>query len=143
MTKRRLERIIQVKERIRGVRRSELETADEELARAAEAASEAGKIHDGAIGSLTRAGQITAEDLARQAAVVALAAKVATEANGTLEVRKVEREERAATVFDATRDVRALEILHQRMGRAEQKEERKKEQGATDEAAGRMVRVVR
>lgn len=141
MTKRKLERIIHVKERIRGVRRSELAAADEALERAAEAASEAGKIHEGAIWTLTTPGQISAEDLARQAAVVALAAGVAKGANGALAERQVEREQSAATVFDATRDVRALEILHQRMDRAEQRQERKREQGENDEAAGRMGRT--
>jgi hypothetical protein len=134
----RLGRILLVKERLRDVRRAELACAEAAVSLAQSAAQNAARERDSAIVTLTEPGEATGDDLARRAVLVALASRMANQAEVVVAERQAERDQRAATTAGAVREVRALECLRSRLERREGDRDRDREQAETDEAAARI-----
>lgn len=135
MEKKRIERLVKVRERLLDARRAELADADRALRDANEAEERAKRIENETIAKLADAEELSGADL-QQAALLALkAVEETSEAHAVVVLRSDERAERQQAVFDAKKDVKVLEAIETRIVERIRADDKRREQSAMDEAA--------
>lgn len=135
---RRLRRILEVKERVRDMRRSALAAADRELDGARRQADEAAHAMDGAAGALGEGGELAGSALRTRAELADMARGGVERAARDVEAREQAREESRREVEVASRDVRALERAAARLERSlAERRDRHERHGIDDLVAGR------
>jgi flagellar export protein FliJ len=132
-----LSRTLAIKERLRQWKRAELHDADSEVARAQDEVEEHTARHQQATAAVTAHGEISANDLALHAEQVAREQEALKRAQSELSARESERENRREQVGEATREVRAIEVLHERVLAEQRREAGLREQRDFDEASAR------
>jgi len=135
---RKLDRYISIKERVRDVKRAELAEVNAALQDAEKRVEEAESQRVAAILALTSGSEMSAEELAQRARLVSLARNAAEAAReSAAEVEQVHHAHQEA-VAEASREVKVLEVLQARLKKRAAKEELRREQSASDEAANRI-----
>lgn len=137
MKRRRLERIMKVKERLETIRRAELVAAADERRRAESTAEAAAAAFESAVNHLTKAPAISASALQDRARFVVVGRERQVAAEVIVDVRRGVERERAHDVALAARDFKALGRLRDRLLGEERKRRERAEQEASDEAASR------
>lgn len=132
-----LSRTLAIKERLRQWRRAELHDAESRVARAQDKVDEHAARHSEATAAVTAPGEISANDLALHAEQVAREQQALKRAQRELSARVSEREDRREQVGEATREMKAIEVLHERVLAEQRREEGLREQRDLDEAASR------
>jgi flagellar export protein FliJ len=132
-----LARILQIKERQRQIKRSELADADKSLEAAAAHFETANDFGQRATGDLLGDGEIGAADLATRARVAGLAQRELVAARSQLQEREAEREARGHEVVAATQEVRVFEHLTERARREHERAKGVREQTELDELSAR------
>jgi flagellar export protein FliJ len=132
-----LSRTLAIKERLRQWRRAELHEANTEVARAQDEVDEQTARHQRATAAVTTPGEISATDLALRAEQVAREQAALRRAQKELAARENERERRSEVAGEASREVRAIEVLHERLVTERKREEGLREQRDLDEASAR------
>jgi flagellar export protein FliJ len=135
MTKKTISRVLDVKGRMRDVRRSELADAAKKVENAELRATRAARVTARAIRAVTEMGEIPARDLANRSALVALASQDEKGARAMLHNCIEERSRCRAVLQEADREVRMFDVLQQRFIRYDIRKERAREQRDCDEAA--------
>jgi flagellar biosynthesis chaperone FliJ len=109
------------------------------VGRAEQAAEDAREAERTAAARLAEPTVLTADDLSLRARLVSMAGRTVAEARATLADRQEERARCAEIATAATRDVRALECLRDRVTLRDRAAERVVDQARSDEAAARLV----
>ena len=135
MTKKTIKRVLDVKERLREVRRSELADASKQVETAEFRAKRADSLRARAISAVTETGEISARDLASRSALVALASRDERGARAELDTCIEERGRCSAVLQEADREVRMFDVLQQRLIRSDARDQQAREQRDCDEAA--------
>ncbi|HJL20378.1 MAG TPA: flagellar FliJ family protein [Sandaracinaceae bacterium LLY-WYZ-13_1] len=134
----RITRIVRLKSRIRDARRGALADAeahaDDARSRVASADAEVVRLAE----AYCRPGELNARELAHRASLVASAREGRRRAAERLEEAEAEAARRQAAVAEASREVRSLEVLDDRLAERERKDEARREQTESDERAARM-----
>ncbi len=123
-----LTRTLAIKERLRQWRRAELHEAESEVARAQERVEEHAADHQLASAAVTAQREVSANELALHAEQLARTQEALKKAREILAKCEGERESRMEQVGEATREVRAIEALRDRL-----LEERKREAGLREQ----------
>ncbi len=123
-----LSRTLAIKERLRQWRRAELHEANSEVARAQERVEEHAADHQLASAAVTAQREVSANELALHAEQLARTQEALKKAREILAKCEGERESRMEQVGEATREVRAIEALRDRL-----LEERKREAGLREQ----------
>ncbi|MEY4578618.1 MAG: hypothetical protein RL701_3321 [Pseudomonadota bacterium] len=137
MTPKTLKRTLAIKERLRQWRRAELYEAETAVADAERSVGVEAERHAGTCAVITRAGEISANDLVLAAEQLALAQRALKQAQSALTEREAEREVRKDVMGEATREVRAIEALHTRLVVEQRRAVDQNEQRELDEVASR------
>lgn len=140
MNSKTLKRTLAIKERLRQWRRAELLEAEVRVNEAQSAVDEEAARFDGACEQMTRAGELSANELQLQAEQLVFTQRALKRAKGELDTREAEREVRKDVMGEATREVRAIEALHSRIVAEQRKAADQREQQDLDEAAARKGR---
>lgn len=140
MTPKTLHRTLVIKERLRKWRHAELLEAESFVAQAQQQVDAEAARHDHTAALLTRAGEVSAHELALAADQLAVALKGLQRAQHELTERSTERDARKAIAGEATREVKAIEVLHTRLLNEQRRAADRREQSELDEAATRKSR---
>lgn len=132
-----LARILQIKERQRQIKRSELADADKSLEEAAHHVDTAHDRGQRATGEMINDGEIGAAELALRAQLAALAQRELAAARRRLQEREAAREACGEQVVAATQEVRVFEHLTDRARRELEREKGLREQTELDEMSAR------
>jgi flagellar export protein FliJ len=135
---RKLNRFINIKERLRDVRRAELAEVNAALREAEAKVDEAERQRLVAIESLTSGAEMTANELAQRARLVSIARNMASAARESAAEVESEQTVRQGAVVEANREVKVLEVLQARLKKRAAQEEVRREQGESDNAASRI-----
>ena len=141
MTPKRLHRTLVIKERIRKWRHAELLEAEVRVEQAQQFVDEEAARHDGTAALLTREGEVSAHELAHAADQLVAAQRALDLARKQLGERMEELDARKSEAGEATREVRAIEVLHTRLVNAQRRAADQREQTELDEAATRKGRA--
>ncbi len=133
MSPKSLSRILLVKERLRQWKRAELAAASVLVERAEEHVAAQDELSKRVTAAVTQPSELSGEELAMRAQTMARAHRDLKKARASLEERHQERETQRDEVAVASRDVRVLETLRQRMQSEEDRVERTREQGELDD----------
>jgi hypothetical protein len=136
MDHRRVKRIIVLKERVRDARRAELASAEHACSKAQEATDQAASMLQDLSDRLVSSTLVQGSELELGSRLVDLARRDHRRSQEVLRTREAEREERARAVARATRDVKSLGVLEERLAAEARREELRREQ-ETAEDAGR------
>jgi flagellar biosynthesis chaperone FliJ len=142
MTPKTLKRTLVIKERIRKWRHAELLEAENRVTLAQQSVEEEAARHAHTAAILTRAGEVAAHELALAADQLVVAQKALERAQSELGERIEERDLRQAEAGEATREVKAIEVLHARLVHEQRRAEDRREQSELDEAATRKRKTV-
>jgi flagellar export protein FliJ len=142
MTPKTLKRTLLIKERIRKWRQQELLEAENRVNEAQQGVDVAAEKERFTADLLTRGGEAGAHELALAADQLVVAQKELQVAQHTLGERIEERDARRAEAGEATREVKAIEVLHTRLVTELRREADRREQSELDEAATRKGRSV-
>jgi flagellar export protein FliJ len=132
-----LARILQIKERQRQVKRSELADADKSLQEAALQVDAANDFGQRATGDLINDGEVGAAELAMRAKVASMAQRELVAARSRLSEREAERQACGEEVIAATQEVRVFEHLTDRALRELARTKGVREQTELDELSAR------
>ena len=132
-----LTRILQIKERQRQIKRSELADADKSLDEAARHFDAASDLGQRAAGALIDDGEVGAGELAMRARLAGLAQRELAAARSRLREREAEREACGEQVVAATQEVRVFEHLTDRALREQERAKGLREQIELDELSAR------
>ncbi len=132
-----LSRTLAIKERLRQWRRAELIAADGEVARAQERVDEHAAEQHAATKRMTTEGEMSANELALHAEQLERTQKALQKAREILAACEGERETRREIVGEATREVKAIEVLHERAVEEARREQGQREQRDMDENSAR------
>ena len=135
-----LSRTLAIKERLRKWKRAELIAADGEVARAQGQVEEQTARHDLATSAITAQGEVSANELALSAEQVAREQEALKLARAALAAREGERETSREVAGEATREAKAIEVLHERMLVEQRREAGVREQRDADENSARKRR---
>jgi hypothetical protein len=138
MTKRTIKRILDIKEQLRNVRRTELAEAAKQVETAELRANHASSERARAISAVTEIGEISGRDLEGRSAIVAIANREERGARADLFARVEERTRRSAILQEVDREVRLFDALQQRILQFDKRCEKAQEQKESDEAALRI-----
>ena len=141
--RRRLQRIIRVKERIHDFRRNELAEARERVVAAEQTEADALECERSAVHTLLETGEVNVLELASRAALVAHAGRERARASANTRARHVERDTSEQAVAAAAREVRALEVIDERAAKRTSAEDRARDRANEDEAAATRRGTVR
>lgn len=133
-----LERFITIKERVLDARRAELAEANHALQEANDRLLEAQQTRLRAIEALTTTQDMSAEELSQQARFVSIATETERRAEQEYLAAQSLLDERKNEVADANRDVKTLEVLRERGAKERRREQSRRAQHASDEAAARI-----
>ena len=142
MTPKTLKRTLVIKERIRKWRHAELLEAENRVTVAQQNVDEEAARHAFTAAILTRGGEVSAHELALAADQLVVAQKALERAQVELGERTQERDERQAVAGEATREVKAIEVLHARLVNEQRRAADIREQSELDEAATRKSKTV-
>jgi len=134
-----LKRTLAIKDRIRKWKQAELYEADGEVARAQESVEEQTARHQMATAAVTAQQEVSANELALHAEQLAREQRALKQAQKELAAKEGERDDRREKVGEATREVKAIEVLHERLLTEQRREEGLREQRDMDETSGRKV----
>lgn len=139
MDRRRLERILKVKERLETIRRAELAEAAQQRRAAESQAASTAAAYESAVVELTEAPAVSASELQDRAHFVVLGRERHVAAEVVAETRRGDESERAHHVSLVARDIKALDRLRDKLLVQERRRRGRAEQEASDEAASRGV----
>lgn len=142
MTPKTLKRTLVIKERIRKWRQAELLEAENRVNEAQQHVEQAAHWQRITAELLTRAGEISADELALAAEQLEVAQRQLQKAQHVLDERMEERDARKAEAGEAMREVKAIEVLHTRLVNELRRAADQREQSELDEAATRRGRHV-
>lgn len=142
MTPKTLKRTLVIKERIRKWRHAELLDAETRVTQAQQTVDEEAARHAFTAAILTRGGEVSAHELALAADQLVVAQKALERAHAELGERTQERDQRQAVAGEATREVKAIEVLHARLVNEQRRAADIREQSELDEAATRKSKTV-
>ena len=132
-----LSRTLAIKERLRQWRRAELHEAESEVARAQERVDEHAAEQQAATAAITASGEVSANQLALNAEQLERTQRALRKARELLASREDERENRREQVGEPTREVKAIEVLHERLLAEQLREQGLREQRDMDENSAR------
>lgn len=136
--RKRLARILDVRERVRDARRGDLALAQSSLRAAEEHRMKADAALDIAIARLTHPTTIDVHDLMLRSQGAREAQRDAHDAADIIVKRESSVDLERLRVITASKDVKVLEVLDDRLRKVEARAERLAEQAFSDEAAGRV-----
>lgn len=139
MTPNTLSRTLAIKERLRQWRRAELVEADGEVARAQQRVDDHAAEQQAATAAVTAEREVSANELALHAEQLARTQEALRKAREALAACEGERETRREQVGEATREVKAIEALYERLLSEQRREQGLREQRDMDESAARKV----
>jgi flagellar export protein FliJ len=142
MTPKTLKRTLLIKDRIRKWRQAELLEAESRVNEAQQSVDVAAEQKRTTAELLTRGGEVSAHELVLAADQLVLAQRALQSAQHTLGERVEERDARKAVAGEATREVKAIEVLHTRLVSELRRAADRREQSELDEAATRKGRTV-
>lgn len=142
MTPKTLKRTLVIKERLRKWRHAELLDAENRVTIAQQSVDTEAARHAHTAALLTRAGEVSAHDLVFAADQLVVAQKALQRAQVELGERTEERDQRKAEAGEATREVKAIEVLHTRLVNEQRRAADIREQSELDEAATRKSKTV-
>jgi flagellar export protein FliJ len=140
MTPKTLERTLVIKERLRKWRHAELIEAEGRVEQAQQSVDQEAERHKFTAELLTRGGEASAHELALAADQLQVAQRALQCAQLALGERMEERDTRKAEAGEATREVKAIEVLHTRLVNELRRAADRREQSELDEAATRKDR---
>ena len=140
MTPKTLHRTLVIKERIRKWRHAELLDAQSRVDRAQQSVDQEAARHADTAARLTRAGEVSAHELALVADQLKVAQQALQRAKHELGSRVEERDARKSEAGEATREVRAIETLHTRLVSEQRRVADRREQSELDDIAVRKGR---
>ena len=132
-----LSRTLAIKERLRQWRRAELHEAETEVARAQERVDEHAAEQQAATAAITAQGEMSATELALNAEQLERTQRALRKARELLAACEGERENRREQVGEATREMKAIEVLHERLLAEQLREQGLREQRDMDENSAR------
>jgi flagellar export protein FliJ len=135
-----LSRTLAIKERLRQWRRAELHEADGEVARAQERVDEQAADQQLVSEAVTAHGEKSANELALHAEQLERTQLALRKAREILAQREGERDDRREEVGEATREVRAIEVLRNRALDEERRQAGLREQREQDDTSSRKVK---
>jgi flagellar export protein FliJ len=142
MTPKTLHRTLVIKERLRKWRHAELLDAEHRVTAAQQSVDVEAERHAHTASILTRGGEVSANELSLAADQLAVAQKALQRAQLELGERVDERDARKAVAGEATREVKAIEVLHTRLLNEQRRAADHREQSELDEAATRKSKTV-
>lgn len=142
MTPKTLKRTLSIKERIRKWRQAELLEAENRVNEAQQSVDAAAERQRTTALLLTRGGEVSAHELVLAADQLVLAQRALQSAQHALGERLEERDARKAVAGEATREVKAIEVLHTRLVSELRRTADRREQSELDEAATRKGRTL-
>jgi flagellar export protein FliJ len=132
-----LSRTLAIKERLRQWKRAELHDAETEVARAQARVDEHAAEQQAASAAITAPGEMSANQLAQHAEQLERTQRALRKARELLAACEDERENRLEQVGEATREMKAIEVLHDRLRVEQQREQGLREQRDMDENSAR------
>jgi flagellar export protein FliJ len=132
-----LSRTLAIKERLRQWRRAELHEAESEVARAQERVDEHAAEQQAATAAITAQGEMSATELALNAERLERTQGALRKARELLAACEGERENRREQVGEATREMKAIEVLHERLLAEQVRQQGLREQRDQDENSAR------
>lgn len=135
-----LSRTLAIKERLRQWRRAELQEANTEVARAQERVDEQAVQQHQATAAVTAKGEISANDLALHAEQLERTQLALRKAREILSKSEAERDDRRDQVGEATREMKAIEVLRDRAVEEQRRAQVMREQRDADEHSSRKGR---
>jgi flagellar export protein FliJ len=132
-----LSRTLAIKERLRQWRRAELHEANTEVARAQEHVDEQAAEQQRATAAVTAQGEVSANDLALHAEQLERTQHALKKAREILAKCEGERDNRREQVGEATREMKAIEVLRDRAVEEQRREQGLREQREADETSAR------
>lgn len=142
MTPKTLQRTLVIKERLRKWRHAELLEAETRVDVAQQSVDEEAARHADTAERLTRAGEVSAHELALVADQLNVAQQSLQRAKRDLGDRIEERDARKTVAGEATREVRAIEALHTRLLTEQRRAADQREQSELDDIAGRKGKAL-
>jgi flagellar export protein FliJ len=137
MTPKTLQRTLVIKERLRKWRHAELLEAENRVTQAEQSVEEETARHRETAALLTRGGELPAHELALASDQLQVVQRALQRAKTELGERIEERDARKAVAGEATREVKAIEVLHTRLVNELRRAADQREQSELDEAATR------
>ncbi|MEM7449028.1 MAG: flagellar FliJ family protein [Myxococcota bacterium] len=141
--RKRLERILRVRERLQEVRRAELIKAQRRTLDAEREVSRLIKSEQEILDQLAESAAKPAKELQSLSEVVRRTSTGRRHAEDRRNIAKQEEEERSKSMARAMRDVKVLECFRERLRETERQTLRKIEQAQSDEAATRSTSLMR
>lgn len=132
-----LSRTLAIKERLRQWRRAELHEANTEVAKAQDRVDEHAAEQQLAADAVTAPGEVSANELAMHAEQLERTQKALKKAREILVKCEVERDDRREQVGEATREMKAIEVLRDRAVEEQKREQGLREQRDADEHSSR------
>jgi flagellar export protein FliJ len=142
MTPKTLKRTLVIKERLRKWRQAELMQAEAKVQLAQQHVQHEEARREQTAEILTRAGEVGAHELVLAADQLQVVQRALERARHELGERIAERDTRKDEAGEATREVKAIEVLYQRLVNEQRREADRREQAELDEAATRRTRSV-
>lgn len=141
MTPKTLHRTLVIKERLRKWRHAELLEAENLVEQAQQAVDDRAQRHAKTAALLTRSGDFSPHELVHAADQLGIAQKALEAAKLALGERMEERDQRKAVAGEATREVKAIEVLHERLVKEQRRVADQREQAELDERSASRGRA--
>jgi flagellar export protein FliJ len=142
MSPKSVSRILAVREMLRQIKRNELARANQSVDAASEHVAAMDEQRTQAAERIGQAGDVEGSELRARAELCEFAARDLDRAKLALEERSRERDVQSNDMVEATREVRVMETLHDKLQRAEWREEITREQLQLDEMSAARRRPV-
>jgi flagellar biosynthesis chaperone FliJ len=143
MTPKTLHRTLLIKDRLRKWRRAELLDAENRVAQAQQTVDDKEAQRTTTAALLTRSGDFSAHELVLAAEQLEVAQRALHAAKAELGERIEERDQRKEVAGEATREVKAIEVLHERLLKEQRRAADLREQAELDERATRKSKLGR
>lgn len=141
MTPKTLHRTLVIKERLRKWRHAELLEAENRVAEAQQTVDAKEERRATTAALLTRSGDFSPHELVHAADQLEIAQRALEAAKLELGERMEERDQRKEVAGEATREVKAIEVLHERLVKEQRKAADRREQAELDERAASRGRA--
>lgn len=141
MTPKTLHRTLVIKERLRKWRHAELLDAENRVAQAQQAVHDKEAQRASTAALLTRSGDFSPHELVLAADQLEVAQRALQAARAELGERIEERDQRKEVAGEATREVKAIEVLHERLLKEQRRAADLREQAEMDERATRKGKL--
>jgi flagellar export protein FliJ len=141
MSPKSVSRILAVRELVRQIKRNELARANQSVDAAESHVDAMSAVRDSAANRFSQAGDVDGAELHARADMCEFAARDLERARVALDERSRERDEHTENVAEATREVRVMENLHDKLQRNQWREEITREQLQLDEMSASRRRT--